>query len=128
MPWKGEEMKKILIVDDDRDFIETIKSRLEVNGFEVVCGYSGREGLELAKSEKPDLLLLNIMMSELSGITTAIRLMEEDETKSIPIILISGIKREELEFLAQRIAVEDFITKPFDSEELLKKIKQVLKL
>ena len=120
-------MAKILLVDDDVDFLKMMQSRLEVNGYEVITASNGLEGLEKAKEIHPDIILLNVMMPELSGVTTALRLKEIKELKSIPVIIVTGIKEAETALLIEHIQVSDYIIKPFKPEDLLVKIKNVLK-
>ncbi|MCK4245107.1 MAG: response regulator [Candidatus Omnitrophica bacterium] len=119
--------KKILVIDDDPDIREMIKSRLKANGYTVIVASDGSEGLEMAKREHPDLILLNVMMPKLSGVTAAIRLKETKETESIPIILITGISESEARALALRFGAENYIIKPFEGSELVNKIEKVLK-
>jgi len=121
-----EKHKKILIVDDDENIIQTLKMRLEVNGYKVFTASDGVEGLERAKEAEPDLILLNIMMPRLNGIMTTLRLKGIGQTKSIPIIIMTGIKEREEMILARHVGAADYITKPFDSAELLKKIEKLL--
>ena len=121
-----EKHKKILIVDDDENIIQTLKMRLEANGYKVFTASDGVEGLERAKEAEPDLILLNIMMPRLNGIMTTLRLKGIGQTKSIPIIIMTGIKEREEMILARHVGAADYITKPFDSAELLKKIEKLL--
>lgn len=118
--------KEILIVDDDESIIQTLKMRLETNGYKVFTALNGVEGLEKAKEATPDLILLNIMMPRLNGIMTTLKLKGIAQTKSIPIIIMTGIKEREEMILAKHVGAADYITKPFDSAELLKKIEKLL--
>ena len=119
---------KILIVDDDKNIIETLKIRLEANGYKVITAQNGLEGLEKARQEKPDLILLNVMMPKLNGIMTTLKLKGMNETKSTPIIIMTGIKEKDEMILARHVGASDYITKPFESSTLLKKIENILKL
>lgn len=119
---------KILIVDDDKNIIETLKIRLEANGYKIITAANGLEGLEKAKQEKPDLILLNVMMPKLNGIMTSLKLKGMNETKSTPIIIMTGIKEKDEMILARHVGASDYITKPFESSALLKKIENILKL
>lgn len=118
--------KKILVVDDDENIIQTVKKRLEVNGYEIITASNGMEGAQKAKQEKPDLILLNVMMPQLDGIMTTLKLKGIAETKSIPIIIMTGIKERDNMVLARNVGASDYITKPFESAELLKKIDKLL--
>lgn len=118
--------KRILVVDDDKNIIQTLKMRLETNGYKVMTASNGQEGLEKAKEAPPDLILLNIMMPQLNGIMTTLKLKGAAQTKSIPIIIMTGIKEREEMILAKHVGATDYITKPFDSAELLRKIEKLL--
>mgnify|MGYP001612332068 FL=1 len=118
--------KKILIVDDDENIIQTLKMRLEANGYKIFTALNGVEGLEQAKEVDPDLILLNIMMPRLNGIMTTLKLKGIGLTKSIPVIIMTGIKEKEEMVLARHVGAADYITKPFEHDELLKKINKLL--
>ncbi|MDP2044295.1 MAG: response regulator [Candidatus Omnitrophota bacterium] len=121
-----EKHKKILIVDDDENIIQTLKMRLEANGYKIFTASNGVEGLEQAKEVGPDLILLNIMMPQLDGIMTTLKLKGIGRTKSIPVIIMTGIKEKEEMVLARHVGAADYITKPFEHDELLKKISKLL--
>ena len=118
--------RKILIVDDDKNIIETLKTRLETNGYRIITASNGLEGLDKANAEKPDLIILNVMMPQLDGIMTTLRLKGMAETKTTPIIIMTGIKERDNMILARHVGASDYITKPFESSELLKKIDKLL--
>lgn len=119
--------KKILVVDDDRNIVETVTLRLKKNGYQVINAFDGSQALTRAKKEKPDLILINIMMPQLNGILTTLKLKSNKDTKPIPVIIISGIKEREEQILARHVGAVDYIIKPFESEELLAKIDKALK-
>lgn len=123
---KAEHKKKILIVDDDENIIQTLKMRLEVNGYRIVTASNGAEGIEKSEQENPDLILLNVMMPQLDGIMTTLKLKGIFKTQSIPIIIMTGIKEKDNMVLARHVGASDYITKPFESVELLKKINKLL--
>ena len=118
--------RKILIVDDDKNIIETLKTRLETNGYRIITASNGLEGLDKANAEKPDLIILNVMMPQLDGIMTTLRLKGMAETKTTPIIIMTGIKERDNMILARHVGASDYITKPFESSKLLKKIDKLL--
>lgn len=119
--------EKILIVDDDRNIVEMVTLRLKTNGYQVISAFNGSDALAKAKEEKPDLILLNIMLPQLNGIMTTLKLKSNKETKSVPVIIISGIKERDEQILAHHVGAADYIIKPFESEELLTKIAKALK-
>lgn len=116
--------KKILVVDDEADFVDMVRMRLEANGYEVLTAYNGRDGLEKAKAEKPDLILLDILMPELDGYTTLKELKNMGETKGIPVLVVTAKPGMKDLFVIEGIA--DYIVKPFDDEDLLLRIKRAL--
>jgi len=120
---------KILIIDDEKRIIKVVTSRLEANGYEVISATDGIEGIEKAKSEKPDLVLLDIMMPGMTGYDIIDRLKEEDVTRFIPVIMVTG--QEKIEHVSKSMSghgAVDFIFKPFTADELLNKISDALNI
>ena len=125
-------VNKILLVDDDRDFVELNQIALESRGYRIITAYNGEEGLKKALQEKPDLIVLDVMMStRTEGFDVARKLREIEELKEIPIIMVSAI-REEMDISGKIksdknwLPVTEFIEKPFPPDKLLKKIEQLL--
>jgi DNA-binding response OmpR family regulator len=117
--------KKILVVDNEVDLVEMIKLRLEANDYEVIIACDGAEALEKIKNEKPDLIILDILMPRMSGYEFLRKLRKQkDSTKEIPVIIISA--RTRMKSLFDNWEISDFISKPFDAKELLLKIENVL--
>ncbi|MBW2029541.1 MAG: response regulator [Deltaproteobacteria bacterium] len=140
--------KKILIVDDDPDNVSIISLIVEDNGYESVSAYTGKEGLEMAKKEKPDLITLDLIMPEQSGITMFQELKKDPELCNIPVVIISGASEvtgvDLKNFIFKQPTVEDkkvvetegitkfsspnaFIEKPVNPDELVKTLKDLLK-
>jgi len=121
-------MPKILIVDDEIQFIKMVQMRLEANGYEVITANDGEEGLEKARSENPDLIILDIMMPVMDGYTMLKELRGDEQNKGIPVILCSGkvvlLNDEEGVLKAEADA---YIAKPFDPPVFLAKIEELLK-
>jgi DNA-binding response OmpR family regulator len=119
----------ILLVDDDPQFLDLYTLRLNQAGFQVLQAKNGKEGLELAKSQKPDLILLDVLMPVMDGAETLVALKGEETTKNIPILILTGLEdsAEDIKF-AQESGAVDFINKTVDFKDLLKKIKEILKL
>ena len=122
--------KKILIIDDEPQFAKVVAARLETNDYDVLIAHDGQNGITKAKTEKPDLILMDILMPNLSG-GDAVRLLKTDpRTANIPIIFLTAILDGNKDNSEQRINVDNkfypAIAKPFDAEKLLKKIEQVL--
>lgn len=118
--------KKILVIDDDPDLSYLLKARLEANKFEVITAYDGTEGLEKTKSEKPDLIILDILMPEKDGYVFVKELKSEEDIKDIPVIVISG--KDTLKILFEKEGITDYLVKPLDIKELLEKINKRLGL
>lgn len=118
--------KKILIVDDSQTTRMVIKSRLAVSDFTVVEAEDGEEGLALAKTEQPDLILLDVMMPGLNGLEVCKRIKADPELKKIPIFFIS-VKAEEKDIKAGlAVGANGYITKPYEGSELIDTINKAL--
>jgi CheY-like chemotaxis protein len=118
--------KKILIIDDDVDMVEVIGLRLEASGYEVVTANDGLIGLERARKENPDLILLDIRMPNMDGHTMLRQLKKYGEkTRLIPVIVITGMG--ELKDLFDLEGAADYIVKPFTDEEFFSKIEIALR-
>ena len=116
--------KKILLIDDDLDLLEVIKTILETNDYGVVTASDGERGLEKAKSEKPDLILLDILMPKMDGYTFMRRMKTNEAIRDIPVIVVSG--KTKMKDLFKIEGVRDYLVKPYDSEQLLGLIKKYL--
>ena len=120
-------MAKILVVDDDIAINELIKVNLELTGYKVVSAFDGNKGYALAKQEFPDLKILDVMMPEVDGYTVAKRIRENYETKDIPIIMLTALNMLQNKAQGFNIGVDDYLVKPFEMEELLMRVKALLK-
>lgn len=126
-------MAKILVVDDDADFLEAQKTLLNAKGYSVIGAPNGEEGYQKAKTEKPDLLLLDVMMTyDSEGFDLARKLKEDPSTKYIPVIMITGIRKAKgLPFSFEPdedwLPVKAVLEKPVKPDELLKKVEEALK-
>lgn len=118
--------KKILIVDDERDIVNNLCIALETKDYETLKAYDGLEALEIARKEKPDLILLDIVMPKLNGYQVCRELKNDDTTKSIPILMLTAKTQESDRFWGKETGADEYITKPFDILALLEKIKQFL--
>jgi two-component system, OmpR family, alkaline phosphatase synthesis response regulator PhoP len=122
--------KRILIVDDNRDFVESNKDLLEANGYQVLCAYDGASGLELAKKEKPDLMILDVMMAtDTEGFEISRKIPETPELKKMPVLLCTGIRHEKhLPFAFEPdetwLPVDSIFEKPIEPAKLLQEIKK----
>lgn len=119
-------MKKILLIEDEEDLITVIKMRLEAGGFNFVYALDGEEGLRKVHQEKPDLILLDLIMPKMDGFEVCRRLKADSETSGIPIIIITAIGDKNIEDKARSAGAECVITKPYESSELLARIKSLI--
>lgn len=121
-------MKKILVIDDLPENVFLLQDRLENEGYEVITAYEGKSGLNKSISEQPDLILLDIMMPDITGLDVCKRLVSNEETAHIPIILVTAkIEAEDIKEGLEAGAF-DYIKKPFNRIELLARVKSALKL
>ena len=123
-------MKKILLIDDEVDFCDLVKVRLESNDFEVVTAHDGQEGIGKAKSEDPDIILMDIMMPNMNG-GDAVRLLKSDpKTSSIPVIFLTAVVTQEDEESGQQVNIDESffpaIAKPFKPDLFISKINKIL--
>ncbi len=117
---------RILVVDDEADIVSTIQYRLKFCDFEVITAGNGKEGLEKAADEKPDLILLDINMPIMDGHEMLERLKSRPELKDIPVIMLTAYSDKKDIAKAADIGVADYVTKPFDFTELMEKISNTL--
>lgn len=117
------ESKKILIADDEPDFIELISMRLEVNGYDVISAKDGQEAIDKTKSDKPDLLILDLMMPKVDGFEVCRMLKFDDNFKDLPIIMLSALDQQQDREKAIEAGADEYFIKPFDLDLLLTKIK-----
>ena len=121
-----ENSKKILIVDDDKDFLKALNIVLEDKGYSIVTATDGAQALELARTESPNLILLDIMLPGMNGFKVCRFLKFDENYKDIPIIIISAKSDQEDKRLGKQMGAELYITKPFENGELLQAIKQLI--
>ena len=123
---------KILLVDDDPDFVEATKIILESKPYEVIVAKNGDEGLKKAREESPDLILLDIIMPVENGFTAAEQLKKDPQLSNIPVIMLTSFssKGQQSDIPRGRglsLEAEDYIEKPVSPEELLARVQQYLK-
>jgi response regulator RpfG family c-di-GMP phosphodiesterase len=119
------ERKKVLLVDDDKDFVTTIKYTLQINGFEVIEAYDGITALEKAK-EKPDIILLDVRMPGMNGFEVLRKLHSDPDTEEIPIIMLTLTGDIDSIFKAEGLRVKDYVMKTASLEKILEKVKKYL--
>ena len=117
--------KKILLIDDDLEISSILKDALEAAAYQVEICDNGGEALKALLAYKPDLLLLDVMLPGLDGYTLATKISEDEATRDLPIIVVSGLEPSEAMFRGFRQVVA-FIHKPFSPEDLLELIRKTL--
>ncbi len=121
-----ETKKTIIVVDDDPDIVDIIKAILEGRGYNVLTAYSGPELFARLKNQKPDLIVLDIMMPEMDGLEVLTRLKNASETSSIPVILVTAKVQYEDILGGYKLGADYYITKPFANTQLITGVDIVL--
>lgn len=119
-------MKKILIVDDEQDIVESLKFVLENYDYTCYCAYNGEDGLKLAREIKPDLIVLDVMMPRINGYKISRLLKFDKKYKDIPILMITARSQEEDKLIGEETGADEYITKPFDLDDVVKTVQKYL--
>jgi CheY-like chemotaxis protein len=123
-------MSKILIVDDDPDFVEATRIVLEQHGHETTNAANGDEGLQAVRTEKPDLIILDVIMSSvLDGLNVSQELQEDPEHKDIPILMVTSIANTDYAALFptdEYVHISAFLTKPISPDQLMSQVNRLL--
>jgi DNA-binding response OmpR family regulator len=124
--WIGEDFmsKTILVIDDEKRILSLLKSYMEQQGFQVVTALNGKEAIFIARHEKPDLIILDIMMPEMDGFEFMRQHRKERET---PIILLTAKVEEDDKVIGLELGADDYVTKPFSPRELTSRVRAVLR-
>jgi two-component system alkaline phosphatase synthesis response regulator PhoP len=117
---------KILVVDDEIYIVHILDFSLGMEGYEVLTALDGEQALEKARAEKPDLIVLDIMMPKLDGYETCKLLKAGEDTKNIPVILLSAKGRNVDQKIGFEVGADDYITKPFSPRKLVERINAIL--
>ena len=120
-------MAKILVIDDDKAINELIKINLELQGYEVTQAFNGIEGFAKAKQEEPALIILDVMMPEVDGFTVAQRIRQCPEISETPILMLTALSQLKDKVNGFNIGVDDYLTKPFEIDELIVRVRALLK-
>ncbi len=120
-------MAEILIIDDDTAINELIKVNLELQGYEVSQAFNGIEGFAKAKQEEPALIVLDVMMPEVDGFTVAQRIRQCPEISETPILMLTALSQLSDKVNGFNIGVDDYLTKPFEIDELIVRVRALLK-
>ena len=116
----------ILIIDDEQDFVEGLKERLVFEGYDVHTAFNGQDGLELTRKVRPNLILLDVMMPKIDGYMVCRLLKFDEKYQNIPIVMLTARSLDEDRDIGISSGADDYITKPLDFDQLLKKIRQLL--
>lgn len=132
---KGNEVEvkksKVLLIDDDPEFLAAVKTVLDEKGYEVMISYTGEDGIVQASVERPDIILLDVMLPNKDGYAVCKELKEDEKTKSIPIVLLTSVGQKLTDpDYAKAVAVthkaDEYIEKPVEPKELLKRIRKLI--
>ena len=123
---KKTDQAKILVVDDEPDLISTVQCRLEFCNYAVVTASNGRQGLEMAEREKPDLILLDTNMPVMNGHEMLQCIRKHPDLKDTPVIMVTAICEAQDIAAASACGIADYVTKPFDFADLMEKIANTL--
>ncbi len=113
--------KRVLVVDDEQNIVDILQFNLEKEGYEVITAADGLEGLKLARSEDPDLILLDVMMPEMDGFQVCQELRKED--KLTPIIMLTAREEEADRVMGLELGADDYVSKPFSVRELMARVR-----
>ncbi len=119
-------MKKILIVDDEQDIVESLKFVLEASDYTCYCAYNGEDGLRLAKEMVPDLIILDVMMPKINGYKISRLLKFDNKYKNIPILMVTARTQDEDKLIGEETGADEYITKPFEMNEIVEKVNKYL--
>lgn len=117
---------KILLVDDEPSIVKMVGKRLEVEGFDVLVAMDGQDGLDKARAEIPDLIVLDLMLPRLNGYEVCTMLKQDGRYQKIPIVLFTAKTQEKDEKLGMECGANGYIRKPFRAQELVGKIRELL--
>jgi len=118
--------KKILIVDDEVDLVETVRFPLEIEGYHVLVAHNGEDALNQARTENPDMILLDLMLPKLDGYKVCRLLKFDERYKHIPILMLTAKTQAKDIVIGMKTGADEYITKPFDINYLMKKVKEYL--
>jgi len=116
--------KKILVVDDEKKIVDILKAYLERDGYQVSTAYDGRSALELARSNSPDLIILDLMLPEVSGWDVCRELRKESD---VPVIMLTARDDTTDKIIGLELGADDYVTKPFDPKEIISRARAVLR-
>jgi len=120
-------MDRILVVDDDRDIVRLVRSYLEKAGYEILTAYDGETALQLLRVEKPQLLILDLMLPDRDGWDVARLVRSDSQISSTPIIMLTARVEDNDKIVGLEIGADDYITKPFNPREVVARVRALLR-
>lgn len=123
----ADEKKKVMVVEDEFHVRDLVRIVLELEGMEVIEAENGRQALEILSGATPDLIITDIMMPQMDGVQFFLTLKESERTSSIPVIVLTVKSQFEDIKYASLLGVDEYIVKPFDPRDMVKKVKEKLK-
>lgn len=126
-PLMTQEKHRILLVEDEHHVRDIAKIVLELEGFEVIEAENGRKALDVLEKDTPDLIITDIMMPEMDGVEFFLTLKESDRTSSLPVIVLTVKSQFEDIKYASLLGMDEYMTKPFDPRDLVKRVRKLLK-
>jgi len=118
--------KKLLVVDDERGFVDIVSERLSVKGFDILSAFDGKEGFEKARSERPDLIILDILMPKMNGYELCKNLKLDEDLKDIPIIMLTVRFEPNDIVFGKTVGADAYLSKPLELELLLHTVNMLL--
>jgi len=119
--------RKVLIIEDDRDIVEMLEYHLQEAGYETFSALNGQDGIALATKQRPDLIILDIMLPVIDGFEVCKILKQDDAVAHIPIIILSAKSQETDKIIGLELGADDYVTKPFSPRELIARTRAVLR-
>ena len=120
-------MSKILVVDDEKDIVELISYNLEKEGFSTAKAYDGEAALQIIKTQKPDLMILDLMLPKMNGLDVCKSVRRNPETADLPIIMLTAKSDEVDKVTGLEVGADDYVTKPFSVKELTARVRSILR-
>jgi len=117
----------VLIIDDEKDLIEMVRYSLEKHGFDVIGALDGESGLDIAKNQAPDIVLLDLMLPGVDGLEVCKRLRNDPKTARLPVLMLTAKAEETDRIVGLELGADDYITKPFSPREVVARVKAVLR-
>ena len=119
--------KKILIVEDEKDILHLVQFYLEKEGYRTCTAVTGMEGLKLARSEHPDLIILDLMLAELDGLEVCKQIRADPRTSRLPIVMLTAKAEESDTIVGLELGADDYVTKPFSPKALVARVKALFR-